>query len=79
MSLDNVEEFCLQQKIEEMHDNKVIQSKFPKWDARILAASANLINEHFQQILGIDGASCIIPLPHAQENHPCPAASQCGD
>ncbi len=56
ISLDNLEEFWLQQKIGEAHNNKVAYNSQPTWDSKNCTASADLIEQHLHQIQVIDGA-----------------------
>ncbi len=58
VSLDILEEFRLQQEIKDTHNNKVAYDSCPVWDSKNCATSADLIEQHFCQIRGMDGALC---------------------
>ncbi len=58
IALNNLKERWLQQKIEDAHDYKVVYNNWLTWDAKNHVVSANLIKQHFQQILGINGSPC---------------------
>ncbi len=58
IDLEILEELRLQQEIEDAHDNKEAFNTRPVWDRKKRAASADLIELHFCQIHGQDGAPC---------------------
>ena len=58
IDLEILEELRLQQEIEDAHDNKEAYNTRPVWDPKKRAASADLIELHFRQIRGRDGAPC---------------------
>ena len=58
INLEILEELRLQQEIEDAHDNKEAYNTRPVWDSKKRAASADLIEQHFRQIRGRDGAPC---------------------
>ncbi len=65
VNLDILEELQLQQEIEYAHNNKVAYDSHPVWDSKNHAASTDLIEQHFGQISGMDGAPC----PYLMRNH----------
>ncbi len=58
ITLKILEELWIQQEIMEVHINKVAYNNHPVWDAKNDAASADLIEQHFQQIWGFGRATC---------------------
>ncbi len=69
-NLNILEELWLQQEIKDAHDNKVAYDSCPVWDSKNCIASADLIEQHFDQIHGMDGALCaylmrkhVVPSP----------------
>ncbi len=58
VKFDILEELWIQQEIKDAHNYKVAHDSCPVWDLKNCAASAELIEQHFHQIHGMDGASC---------------------
>ncbi len=78
INLNILEELWLQQEIEDAHDNKVAYDSCPVWDSKNCDASADLIEQRFCQIHGMDVALCaylmrkhIFPLPFLGKSNFC--------
>ncbi len=58
VNLNILDKLQLQQEIENAHNNKVAYDSCPLWDSKNHAASTDMIEQHFCQIRGMDGAPC---------------------
>ncbi len=58
INLKILKELWLQQEIGDTHNNKQAYSTWPVWDSKNHIVSADLIKQHFCQILGMDSAPC---------------------
>ncbi len=56
INLKILKELWLQQEIKDAHGNKEAYDTLPVWDSKNCAASANLIEQHFCHIWGMDSA-----------------------
>ncbi len=73
INLKILEELWLQQEIKDAHNNKEAYNTQPVWDSKKHTASANLIEQHFQQIQGRDGAPCA----YFMHKHVIPPVASC--
>ncbi len=69
VNFEILEKLGLQQEIEDAHGSKEAYNTQPVWDPKNPTASANLIEQHFCRIQGIDGA----PRAYLMRKHIIPS------
>ncbi len=58
INLETLKELWLQQEVKDTHNNKLAYNNQPNRDSRSCTACTDLIEQHFCQIQGINGAPC---------------------